>query len=256
MTVGPVPAGAYRYTFNVDGVADDRSAQPVDQRVEQQRLEPGRTCPARTSFDTRNVPHGAVAEVHYHSTALKAFRRMHVYTPPGYETSTDKYPVFYLLHGAGDSDDSWTHGRPRRLHPRQPDRREEGEADDRRHAGRPHAPRAGAAPAIAPATPTRRVRQRLRQRRRCPTSRRTTACSTDRANTRDRRPLDGRQPDAEHRVPHLDQFAYVGVFSSGLLGVVRRLGGPRRRRRAPRRPTGDRRGLGEAQRRGARRRER
>jgi enterochelin esterase-like enzyme len=35
-------------------------------------------------------------------------RRLHVYTPPGYETSTEKYPVFYLLHGAGDCDDSWT----------------------------------------------------------------------------------------------------------------------------------------------------
>ena len=33
---------------------------------------------------------------------------MHVYTPPGYETKNDKYPVFYLLHGAGDSDDSWS----------------------------------------------------------------------------------------------------------------------------------------------------
>jgi enterochelin esterase family protein len=33
---------------------------------------------------------------------------MHVYTPPGYETNRDRYPVFYLLHGAGDSDDSWS----------------------------------------------------------------------------------------------------------------------------------------------------
>jgi enterochelin esterase family protein len=33
---------------------------------------------------------------------------MHVYTPPGYESGQEKYPVFYLLHGAGDSDDSWT----------------------------------------------------------------------------------------------------------------------------------------------------
>src|SRR5205085_5109089 len=29
-------------------------------------------------------------------------------TPPGYEINSEKYPVFYLLHGAGDSDDSWT----------------------------------------------------------------------------------------------------------------------------------------------------
>jgi enterochelin esterase family protein len=33
---------------------------------------------------------------------------MHVYTPPGYEKSTEKYPVLYLLHGASDSDNSWT----------------------------------------------------------------------------------------------------------------------------------------------------
>jgi enterochelin esterase family protein len=33
---------------------------------------------------------------------------MHVYTPPGYELGKERYPVFYLLHGAGDSDDSWT----------------------------------------------------------------------------------------------------------------------------------------------------
>jgi enterochelin esterase family protein len=33
---------------------------------------------------------------------------MTVYTPPGYEKSTLKYPVFYLLHGSSDSDNSWT----------------------------------------------------------------------------------------------------------------------------------------------------
>src|SRR5207248_4686614 len=39
---------------------------------------------------------------------LKRFRRMHVYTPPGYELGKGKYPVFYLLHGAGDCDEAWT----------------------------------------------------------------------------------------------------------------------------------------------------
>ncbi len=91
--------------------------------------------------DTKNVPHGSVAAVTYYSTALSTFRRMHVYTPPGYERNNDKYPVFYLLHGAGDSDDSWTSVGRAGLHPRQPDRRQEGQADDRRHARRPHAPR-------------------------------------------------------------------------------------------------------------------
>jgi enterochelin esterase family protein len=33
---------------------------------------------------------------------------MHVYLPPGYEAGSDKYPVFYLLHGAFDCDNSWS----------------------------------------------------------------------------------------------------------------------------------------------------
>ena len=49
VTVGPVDPGTYRYNFNVDGVADDRPAQPVHQRVEQQRLEPRPRARAPTS---------------------------------------------------------------------------------------------------------------------------------------------------------------------------------------------------------------
>ena len=64
--------------------------------------------PGADFMETKDVPHGAVASVTYYSKSLSKFRRMHVYTPPGYETSSQKYPIFYLLHGAGDSDDSWT----------------------------------------------------------------------------------------------------------------------------------------------------
>jgi hypothetical protein len=107
ITVGPVPAGAYRYTFMVDGVAtiDPRNPPTSESNNNSWSLV---YVPGSDAFDTKSVPHGSVAEVHYYSTALKAFRRMHVYTPPGYETSSKKYPVFYLLHGAGDSDDSWS----------------------------------------------------------------------------------------------------------------------------------------------------
>ena len=44
----------------------------------------------------------------YCSSTLKRFRRIHVYTPPGYEKGEGKYPIFYLLHGACDSDASWS----------------------------------------------------------------------------------------------------------------------------------------------------
>jgi enterochelin esterase family protein len=59
-------------------------------------------------MDTKDVPHGAVAEVTYYSTSLHRFRRMHIYTPPGYDSGQGRYPVFYLLHGASDSDASWS----------------------------------------------------------------------------------------------------------------------------------------------------
>ena len=63
--------------------------------------------PGAAFMDTRDVPHGAVALVNYYSKALGKFRRMHVYTPPGYEANQQKYPVLYLHHGANESDDSW-----------------------------------------------------------------------------------------------------------------------------------------------------
>src|SRR5690606_20103444 len=53
------------------------------------------------------IPHGLVSEFEYWSTTLGVKRRAHVYTPPGYFRSAQRYPVLYLVHGAGDSDDNW-----------------------------------------------------------------------------------------------------------------------------------------------------
>jgi enterochelin esterase family protein len=105
--VGPVVPGAYRYTFTVDGVAtvDPRNPSISESNTNVWSLV---YVPGSDIFDTKDVPHGAVAAVTYYSTALKKFRRMHVYTPPGYELGKGKYPVFYLLHGSGDCDEAWT----------------------------------------------------------------------------------------------------------------------------------------------------
>ena len=35
-------------------------------------------------------------------------RRCTVYTPAGYETSREKYPVLYLLHGMGGDEQAWS----------------------------------------------------------------------------------------------------------------------------------------------------
>ena len=107
LTAGPIDPGAYRYIFNVDGVTtmDPRNTSISESNTQNWSLF---YVPGSDFMDTKDVPHGAVASVTYYSKALQKFRRMHVYTPPGYETSSRKYPVFYLLHGAGDCDDSWT----------------------------------------------------------------------------------------------------------------------------------------------------
>lgn len=107
VTLGPIDAGAYRYNFNVDGVStiDPRNPSTSESNANVWSLV---YVPGADFMDTKQVPHGAVAEVTYYSTSLGRFRRMHVYTPAGYESGEGKYPVFYLLHGASDCDDSWT----------------------------------------------------------------------------------------------------------------------------------------------------
>lgn len=106
-TLGPFPPGAYRYNFNVNGVATidprNHSISESNNNVWSLAVVPGSDV-----FDTREVPHGAVAAVTYHSKSLGRARRMHIYTPPGYESGKGKFPVFYLLHGAGDCDEAWT----------------------------------------------------------------------------------------------------------------------------------------------------
>ncbi len=107
LTLGPLDSGAYRYNFNVDGVSviDPRNPSTSESNMNTWSLV---YIPGSDFMDTKKVPHGAVAEVTYYSESLECFRRMHVYTPPGYELGQGKYPVFYLLHGAMDCDDSWT----------------------------------------------------------------------------------------------------------------------------------------------------
>jgi len=106
-TVGPVVPGAFRYVFQVDGV---RTLDPVNTKISESNTASWSVfyVPGLDFQEVQDVPHGAVASVYYFSTVLKTTRRMHVYTPPGYESGKQKFPVFYLLHGAGDCDDSWT----------------------------------------------------------------------------------------------------------------------------------------------------
>lgn len=65
-------------------------------------------APAPAGFDTRreNIERGKVDVVEYDSKTVGAKRKMVIHLPPGYSKDA-KYPVFYLLHGAGDDETGW-----------------------------------------------------------------------------------------------------------------------------------------------------
>ena len=103
----PVKPGAWRYNFNVDGVTVDDPANPATSESNEY-IRSLLYVPGADFMDTKDVPHGAVAQVAYYSSTLQRFRRLHVYTPPGYESGKGRFPVFYLLHGAMDCDNAWS----------------------------------------------------------------------------------------------------------------------------------------------------
>jgi enterochelin esterase-like enzyme len=98
----------WAYTFSVDGV---RTLDPGNYNVARDGVGFMNTVlvlgDASAVFQPRQVPHGTVSAIWEPSTAMKTPRRMFVYTPPGYEESTAKYPVLYLLHGSGGDEDAW-----------------------------------------------------------------------------------------------------------------------------------------------------
>lgn len=59
-------------------------------------------------YDVKDVAHGEVRALWYHSKVTGKPRRAMVYTPPRYDQGSDKYPVLYLQHGAGEDERGWT----------------------------------------------------------------------------------------------------------------------------------------------------
>jgi enterochelin esterase family protein len=113
-TVGPQAPGLYEYDFSVDGLAIVDPANPAIQPAPEPTvslLEVAGHPPLLT--EAQDVPHGTIHVHHYQSRSLGRSRRVHVYTPPGYEGRRgDRLPVLYLLHGSGDNDATWSvHGR-------------------------------------------------------------------------------------------------------------------------------------------------
>jgi enterochelin esterase-like enzyme len=64
-------------------------------------------------YDAKDVPHGELRALWYHSKVTGSVRRAFVYTPPGYDANPGaRFPVLYLQHGAGEDERGWsTQGR-------------------------------------------------------------------------------------------------------------------------------------------------
>lgn len=107
VTVGPIPSEFYWYDFIVDGVTSLDPRNKFTMRglnIHNILMVPGKES---SLYQVNDVPHGTVAGVWYESPSLKMSRRMIVYTPPGYESSKERYPVLYLLHGGGGDEFEW-----------------------------------------------------------------------------------------------------------------------------------------------------
>jgi enterochelin esterase-like enzyme len=58
-------------------------------------------------YQVNKVPHGSITRRWYDSPGNVMTRRVTIYTPAGYESSKEKYPVLYLLHGMGGDEEAW-----------------------------------------------------------------------------------------------------------------------------------------------------
>jgi enterochelin esterase-like enzyme len=112
VTTDVISRGFHYYSLIIDGVA---VADPASETFYGMgRMASGIEIPYKDGdfYALKDVPHGDIRIKKYYSGALNSWREMYIYTPPGYDTSNEKYPVLYLLHGGGEDQRGWsTQGR-------------------------------------------------------------------------------------------------------------------------------------------------
>lgn len=110
-TSQPLAPELYYYKFRVDGMdyLDPSNVYMCRDIASYTNIFIVEKTPGDTGYlySVNDVPHGNVAKVWYPSPTLRMNRRMTVYTPAGYDKG-GRYPVLYLLHGAGGDEDAWT----------------------------------------------------------------------------------------------------------------------------------------------------
>ncbi len=108
VTTDSLSEGFHYYSLIIDGVA---VADPGSKTYYGMgRMASGFEVPFTGDgyYEIRNVPHGEIRINRYYSTVTNSWRRIFVYTPPGYDTAIDEnFPALYLLHGGGEDETGW-----------------------------------------------------------------------------------------------------------------------------------------------------
>jgi len=109
VTVGPLKPDFYGYAFVQDGISlidpSNSLMKPNLLDNESEVHVPGASLP----WEVADVPHGEIHHHFYRSKLVNEDRDFYVYTPPNYDPSgKTQYPVLYLLHGFSDDASGWT----------------------------------------------------------------------------------------------------------------------------------------------------
>lgn len=107
-TTPALPSDLYMYSFQVDGfkTTDPNNVYLIRDVATVTNVFIVGNGKADL-YKVNNVPHGTVARRWYDSPGNNKKRRITIYTPPNYESTKEKYPVLYLLHGAGGDEEAW-----------------------------------------------------------------------------------------------------------------------------------------------------
>ena len=108
VTTDPVSEGFHYYSLVIDGIAVPDPSSEVFYSMG--RMASGIEIPFSGGdyYSLKDVPHGDIRIKRYYSKVTRSWKRLLIYTPPGYDNDIyENYPVLYLLHGGGEDERGW-----------------------------------------------------------------------------------------------------------------------------------------------------
>lgn len=110
LTTAAMQPDIYGYSFFADGVGLIDPSNPLLKpnllNTQSAVHVPG---PSSLPWELNQVPHGEIHHHFYHSRIAELESDFYVYTPPDYRSDEKQdYPVLYLLHGFSDDASGWT----------------------------------------------------------------------------------------------------------------------------------------------------